>query len=54
MFVSAFTAHTLGTLFRLPAMSLPFVTVTFLLFFLFYSFTRTPIIASTPFAHGRR
>ncbi len=49
VFVSVFTAHSLHTLFRLPSMSLPFVTVTLLLFFLFYSFTRTPITASTPY-----
>jgi urea transporter len=49
VFVTVFTAHSLHTLFRLPSMSLPFVTVTLLLFFLFYSFTRTPITASTPY-----
>jgi len=49
VFVSVFISHALYTLFRLPAMSLPFVIVTLLLFFLFYSFTRTPITAAIPF-----
>jgi len=49
VFVTVFTAHVLHTLFRLPSMSLPFVTVALLLFFLFYSFTRTPITAEAPF-----
>lgn len=49
VFVTVFTTHALHTLFRLPAMSLPFVFVTLLLFFLFYSFTRTPITATAPF-----
>jgi urea transporter len=49
VFVTVFVSHTLHTLFRLPSMSLPFVTVTLLLFFLFYSFTRTPITAAAPY-----
>lgn len=49
VFVTVFISHSLHTLFRLPSMSLPFVTVGMLLFFLFYSFTRTPITAATPY-----
>lgn len=47
-FVTVFLNHLLQVHFGLPAMSLPFVVSAALLFFLFYSFTRTPIASVEP------
>jgi len=46
--VTVFLSHLLQFHFGLPAMSLPFVVSAALLFFLFYSFTRTPIASVEP------
>ena len=49
LFASVFMIDTCFRHYALPALSLPFVWVAFALFFLFYSFSHTPITSEAPF-----
>ena len=48
LLLSVALSHGFRQLLGLPVLSLPFVSVTFLLYFLFYSFTGTPVVGSEP------
>lgn len=48
LFISVFLNDVLLRQYALPALSFPFVWVAFALFFLFFSFTSTPIVSTPP------